>query len=264
MLRYTLLAEARHGFRHNQFYLMFQPRVSVERNAVVGFEALLHWQHPRNGLLAPGQFVADIEMSILSAELARFLLTESIQRIAEWRARGLGDLVVSVSMPGAEIVREGFASQVEHVLKWYDVEPSLLEIDITEHTDFAVFPTLDADLLPLQQQGVRIALNHFGTGFASLNAFRRLPFNTIRLDRSFMSGAPDDPAACAIVESFVALCDRLGRTPVVDGVEHDAQRKWLSALTTAQIEGALVSPPLPANEVDEYVARTNDIELAPQ
>lgn len=261
MLRYSLLAEARHGFRNNQFCLMFQPRVSLSSKTVVGFEAVLYWQHPRIGLLAPSQFIEDLESSTLSAQLARFLLTESVQRVAEWRSRGLGKLFVSIGMPGAEIVREGFASQVEHILKWYDIEPSSLEVALTDRTDYSVFPTLESDLLPLQQLGVRLALDHFGTGFASLNVFRRFPFSTVKLDRSCLSGAPQDPVAREVVESFAALCERVERSAVIDGVEHESQLEWLSALSHGEVQGPLISSPVQAGEVDEFVARANGIEL---
>jgi diguanylate cyclase len=262
MLRYSILAEARHGFRNNQFFLMFEPRLSLTDKIAVGFEAVLYWQHPRIGLLAPPQFLDDLETSALSAQLARFMLTESVQRVAEWRSRGLGALVVTIGMPGAEIVREGFASQVEHILKWYEVEPRSLEIAMTDRTDFSVFPTLEADLLPLQQLGVRLALDHFGTGFASLNVFRRFAFDTVKLDRSCLSGAPEDPVARHVVESVVALCDGVERIAVIDGVEREAQLEWLGALQNALVQGPLISAPVPANEIDDFISRTNGIELA--
>lgn len=261
MLRHAVLTEAREGFRHNQFFLVFQPRVSVASKTIVGFEALLRWRHPRNGLLTPAHFMDDIEMSPISAQLTRFLLTEAIQRVAEWRARGLGDLMLSINMPGAEIMREGFTSQVEHMLKWHKVDPSCLEIEITERTDFAIFPTLDSHVQRLQQQGVRVALDDFGTGFASLGVFRKLPFDTVKLDRSFISGAPDDPVACAVVESFVLLCERLGRVAVIEGVERDMQFDWLRTLPNVQAQGYLLSAPVAAEEIDALMSAFNGVEL---
>jgi len=271
MLRHALHMEAREGFRHNQFFLMFQPRLCATRNEVVSFEALLRWQHPRNGLLTPAHFMADLELSNVSAQLTRFLLTEAVQRIADWRTRGFGRLAMSINMPGAEIMREGFSSQVAHMLKWHDVDPQLLEIEITERTDFSVFPTLDAHVRRLQQHGVRVALDDFGTGYASLSVFQRLPFDTVKLDRSFMACAPDNNNARAVVETFIDLCQRTGRQPVIEGVEHPVQLEWLremsgqmSAPTLAQApdieaQGYAVSPPVDSDEIETLLGKLNGI-----
>lgn len=261
MLRNVMIMEAREGFRQNQFFLIFQPRICSKRKTIFGYQVLLRWRHPRNGLLSPSHFMAELEMSNIAAQITRFMLTEGIQRIHEWRARGLGEFALSIRLPAMEIMREGFISQVAHMLQWCDVEPGLLEIEITEDTDFSVIPTLASQMTRLQKHGIRIALGQFGTGFASLSMLQRLPFDAVRLDRSLMSGAPDDPTARAIVETFVTLCERLGRRAVIDGVERASQLDWLCTLPPLQAQGTAISPAIDAADVETLLTRFNRADV---
>ena len=254
MLRHAILTEARDGLRQNQFFLMFEPRLDAAHRDVIGFDAHLRWQHPRSGLLTPAHFMADLEMSDVSPQIVRFILTETIQRIADWQAQGFGTRLLSVTLAGTEIMREGFSSQVAHMLKWHEIDPARLEICLTERTDFAVLPRLDVPMRELQQQGLRVALDDFGTGFASLGVFRRLPFNTVKLDPSFMAGVPVDFNSRSVVETFVDLCAKVGRQPVVKGVESMAQLEWLGTLHNVHSQGYGISPPVRADDVETILA----------
>ena len=209
---------------------------------IVGAEALLRWQHPQIGSVAPAEFIAVAERSGQIGELGRWALEEACRTAAQQ----LPGLAVSVNVSPAQLRDERFADHVQHVLRSHSIEPGRLELEITESLfiddALGAFERLQA----LRRLGVRIALDDFGTGYSSLAYLRRFPFDTLKIDRAFISELLVQGDAQAIVRTITQLAGALGMRTIAEGVENEAQLAVVSQTGCDEAQGFLISRPCPA------------------
>ena len=245
--------EVRLALSRDELELYYQPQVDLNTGAVVGVEALLRWQHPREGLLRPDAFVPLAESSDLIFPLGERALTMACRQMTAWQGAVEG-LRVAVNVSPRQFLGEGFVDTVERVLSSAGLAPALLELEVTEslllHDHEAAFEILAR----LNELGVTIALDDFGTGYSNLSYLSRLPIHCLKIDRAFVQRSLEDGNDAEIVRAIVSLADALELRVVAEGIEKLEQLRLLRRLNCGEGQGFLFSHPLPAPQIPALLA----------
>jgi diguanylate cyclase (GGDEF)-like protein/PAS domain S-box-containing protein len=240
--------ELRDAIEHEQLRLFYQPIVSVLDGGIVGAEALLRWDHPQHGLLPPSEFIPLAEETGLIVPFGRWVLQQAWAQLARWHATlGFGSpLHVSVNVSARQLVDEELVRLVTELLKQNPLQPSQLVLEVTESILLNDTDTRVAVLRHLQALGLRLALDDFGTGYSSLGYLRRLPFNVLKLDRSFISGLDQTTTDPQIAAAVIEMARALRMTVVAEGVETHEQLDCLRRLGCHFAQGYHFAAPMPA------------------
>ena len=228
-----------------QFRLHYQPQVDLATGSVMGAEALIRWTHPELGEVSPGEFIPVAEDSGFIITIGDWVLHQAVAQAADWHARGL-NLVVSVNVSALQFQQPGFVEGVAQALRDAKLPAAGLELELTE--SMLVHDAADA-LLRLQalaELGVKLAIDDFGTGYSSLSYLKRLPVNRLKIDRSFVSGLPDDTSDVGIVNAIISMGRALHLNIIAEGVETEAQRRFLKKAGCEQFQGFLFAKALDA------------------
>jgi diguanylate cyclase (GGDEF)-like protein/PAS domain S-box-containing protein len=247
--RLSMMGELGTAIRTDQLVLHYQPRIDLSSNRCVGCEALVRWQHPRLGMVPPGEFIPLAEMSELIQPLGLWVLENALQQIVAWRARGI-DLLVSVNLSTRNLMNAAFPSHIEKLLRKYPVPTNLLEVEITESTLIGDPERALSVIDRIHSLGVRFAIDDFGTGYSSLGYLKRLPIDTLKIDRSFISDMLTDEQDAVIVQSTLGLAHSFGLQVVAEGVEDEKTLEALRKLNCEQAQGFYISRPVPADEFE--------------
>ena len=255
----TLVAELHDAIASDQLCLHYQPMYSIQTGALVAVEALLRWQHPSRGLLQPGQFLEVAEGRSLMNPIGDWVLTTAVAQAAAWR-RSLGDYtpVMWVNISVEQLGRDHLTNLVEQLLSTSGLTRGQLGLEITERQLIRSAPAVAADLTTLRDMGVSLAVDDFGTGYASLDYLRRFAFDEIKIDRSFVAGLGHDKTDTAITSSIVALGRALDLSVVAEGVETQDQHDHLRELGCAVAQGYLLHRPAPAEIVSTLLDTDTD------
>jgi diguanylate cyclase (GGDEF)-like protein len=250
--RLRTLEDLRQTIYARQLTIHYQPKVDSKTARVTGVEALVRWQHPTRGLLAPDVFLPLAEDGGLMRELTAAVLEQSLDQVVAWRAASRR-LSVAVNLSASSLVDLELPERVGEMLAQRDLPASALELEITE--DFLMGDRERAReiLTRLRELGVRVAVDDFGTGYSSLAYLRELPIDELKLDRSFVQPMADDPRAAAIVRSTIALAHSLGMRLVAEGVENEVTAGHLAVSGCDVSQGFYFSRALPANELEEWL-----------
>jgi diguanylate cyclase (GGDEF)-like protein/PAS domain S-box-containing protein len=240
-------ADLRRALEDGELRLHFQPVLSLERNAFVGAEALVRWQHPERGLLAPAEFIAVAEDSGLIAPLGAWVLEEACRQAVAWG----GERFVSVNLSPRQLSHSDVPALLERALAETGVDPALLELEITENVLMEQSAGALATLRGLKAMGVRLVLDDFGTGWSSLAYLKRFPLDGLKIDREFVDGLGSEPEDTAIVAAVLSMAAALELDVIAEGVETDAQLAWLRERGCGMAQGFLLGRPMPAAELDE-------------
>jgi len=250
--RIALVADLREAITDGQLVLHYQPKVDIARDAVVGVEALVRWQHPTRGLLYPDAFIELAEQTGLMKPLTLSVLDQALAQSARWRAGGL-DLAVAVNVSPSNLVDLALPEQVADLLHRYGLPTSVLTLEVTEAILMQERERAMAVLTRLRSAGVRISLDDYGTGYSSLAYLAELPVTELKLDRSFVSRIVGDAGVAAIVRSTVDLAHALGLVLVAEGVEDEASLVLLAAFACDVAQGYHLSRPLPADSLAAWL-----------
>ena len=236
-----------------EFVLYYQPKVDMRDGRVLGLEALLRWEHPEQGLVAPLQFLPLIENTGLSARVGDWVLSQALEHLALWRRSGL-DLSVSVNISARHLQERDFALRLSELLARHpDPLANWLELEMLETAAHADIDATSALLARCRALGVRFALDDFGTGYSTLTYLKRLPVDVLKIDRSFVHQMLDDVQDRAIVEGVIGLARTFSCTVVAEGVESPAQARMLLDLGCAIGQGTGIAAPMPAAEVAAWI-----------
>ena len=234
-----------------QVVVHYQPEVDLASGAIVGVEALVRWNHPERGLLQPDAFIGAAEANGSIRSIGGAVLAEACAATRRWQDGGFVDdaFVIRVNVSPVQLEDQSFVADVAAVLDGVGLPPSQLSLEVTETAVMRNAAVARATLEELRSLGVRLAIDDFGTGYSSLQLLRELPIEAIKIDRSFVSGLPEDHSDLAIVRTILNLADLLGLSVTAEGVETAAQRAALLALGCASAQGYHFARPVPELEV---------------
>jgi EAL domain-containing protein (putative c-di-GMP-specific phosphodiesterase class I) len=252
--RIGLESAMRGALQRDEFQLYYQPKVDLRTRRVTGLEALLRWQNPELGFLPPDRFIPLMEENGMIVDVGAWVLRRAIQDRGLWLEQGLAAPRIAVNVSAVQVRRAGFVRTLGDSLRLAGRDPGI-DIEITESVIMADAADSIQKLAEIRDLGVGIALDDFGTGYSSLGYLARLPVETIKIDRSFIATMADDTSAMTLVSSIISLAHNLKLDTVAEGVETEAQAKLLAMLRCDQIQGYLVSKPLPFDETTTYLSR---------
>ncbi len=254
--RQSLGTDLHQALKRDEFRLHYQPVVDFASETIVGLEALVRWQHPVHGLLAPSHFIGLAEETGLIVPIGNWVLAAACAQWRMWSDAGLNAPPIAVNLSARQFREAELAATVTRTLDEYGVDPSALVLEITESMVIGNFDTAIAALDALRATGVQIALDDFGTGYSSLSYLKRLPINTMKIDQSFVRDIASDANDAAVVTAIVALGHSLHMTITAEGVETKEQHHFLRDHGCDRYQGYLFSRPLPP---DETAARLKDV-----
>ncbi len=246
--RLTLERELPRAIAQGEFVLHYQPKVSLVDFRITGFEALIRWQHPGFGLVYPNDFIAAAEESGLIVELGDWVVRSCCAQLAQWKSQGLSVVPLACNVSPRQLRDEGLPGRVAQALHTHGLTARDLEIEITESCLVEPIEGAVQVLEALQAQGVRIALDDFGSGFSSLSQIRQLPIQQIKIDRSFVNDLRGRKDVGVIVTSIITLAHNLGLKVVAEGVELSDQLLALKAAACDEVQGYFLSRPVSAAE----------------
>lgn len=243
--RASLQTRLHQALRLGQFELYYQPQVN-EIGRIIGAEALVRWNDPDHGLIAPGQFIALAEETGQILELGHWVLTEALTRQAHWKSHPiLGALSLSVNISARQLHQEGFADELATLLEQTCANPGLLRLELTESVMLNNVETVIHIMRQLRSLGLWLSLDDFGTGYSSLSYLKRLPLSEIKIDQGFVRGMLDNPTDAAIAQSIITLADSLHLNVVAEGVETQAHHGLLLSHGCRKFQGYLFGHPEP-------------------
>jgi diguanylate cyclase (GGDEF)-like protein/PAS domain S-box-containing protein len=246
--RLELAAQLRGALQRGELRVVFQPLVSMVDGSPIGCEALLRWDHPDRGELAPGAFLRIAEDDGLIVPIGAWVLEEACRQLAAWRAQGR-DLWVSVNVSARQLAQLDFVAVVERALRETGVPASAICLEVTETAVLRRPDVAREALLALRRLGIRVALDDFGLGYSSLTHLKALPVDVVKVDRSFVADLVSSTQDRAVVEAVLTLANRMGLTVIAEGVETLDQDELLREMGCPVVQGYLYGRPVPAAEV---------------
>lgn len=243
LARIMLDTELRHALERDEFILHYQPQYNQQTGQVDGCEALIRWNHPRRGLLPPGEFIPFAEESGLILPIGEWVAQEAVRQLGEWNRQGRRPVGLSINLSARQF-RSGLVERLQGLCERHDVPPQQLELEITETLLMQGDPQMSNLLHGLHEAGFALALDDFGTGYSNLAYLHRFPFDTLKIDRTFVSGLPQNTSNAALVRAIVGIAASLGLKPIAEGVETEQEAQFLHQHGCVRYQGYLFSKPL--------------------
>lgn len=244
----SLALELRHALQRNELEVYYQPKVELHTGRVTGVEALLRWNHAELGQVSPERFIPIAEDNGLILPISDWVLETSLQQLRSWDELGLPELNIAVNLSARQLNDPNLAKKIVSTLRKHDIDPHRLELELTESMVVQDPSHAISIMRSIQENGARLALDDFGTGFSSLGQLRHYPIDTLKIDRTFVQELADDKQDQAISHAIIAMGKTLGLTVVAEGVENQAQVDFLEKHQCDEIQGYLISRPVPAND----------------
>ncbi len=245
----------RHALGHDQLLLHYQPKFALDTGRIIGAEALVRWCHPERGLVPPDEFIPLAEATGLVVQIGEWVLDAACAQAQAWKRGGLPPLRVAVNVSAREFT-SALPERVTCTLQRYGLEPAWLELEITESTLMHNIERVIGIMDRITALGVALSLDDFGTGYSSLSYLKRFPVDTLKIDRSFTTGIPNDANDCAIASTIISIAQQLKHKVIAEGVETAEQLAFLKSAGCDEVQGYLLSRPLPAAEF-EHILREN-------
>jgi len=240
-----------HALRGREFSLFYQPQFGIAEGELVGVEALLRWQTPRDGMRHPGEFVPAAEESGLIVDIGGWVLDAACAQLASWREQNIAPPRLALNVSAQQLKHSEFPKLVRRALDKYDLPASLLELELTESV--LADAAAGAALVRLAQLGVHLALDDFGTGYSSLSYLRQYPIDTVKIDRTFLDEVPQNPASATLVETIIVMAHALGKRVVAEGIETNEQLIFLRERRCDAAQGFYLARPLAASAITELL-----------
>jgi diguanylate cyclase (GGDEF)-like protein/PAS domain S-box-containing protein len=246
--------ELRRALEREEFVVYYQPIISLEKGVIIGFEALVRWQHPERGLLSPGTFLPVAEEFGILGPMGWQVLWEACRQVKAWNETFAAPVYVGVNVASVQFERAELLHQVKQVLFETGCSPSALKLEMTETTLMDESEVVDDVVQQLTELGIAFAMDDFGTGYSSLSYLHRFPVQTLKIDRSFVSRMQPGDRNTEIVQTIVALASALGVDVIAEGVENPQQLTWLRELGCQFAQGYLISPPVEASVAETLLS----------
>ena len=239
----------------NNFLLYYQPQYYAGNRKLRGVEALIRWKDGNGRMISPAKFIPIAEKNGTIIPIGNWVLEQSIRTFSEWRNRYGFPFVLSVNISALQYQKEDFVETLLNIIHKYDVDPDEIELEITESILIDDFSAVTEKMQLLKEYGIRISLDDFGTGFSSLSYLKKLPINTLKIDKSFTDTLLTDSATRIITESIVSMVKSLGFESIAEGVEEEQQYKYLRAIGCDIIQGYLFGKPLSQEEIEQLLQK---------
>jgi diguanylate cyclase (GGDEF)-like protein len=246
---WSLQNDLRRAVERRELELYYQPQIDAKTGRICGTEALIRWHRGGDEMVSPGEFIPLAEEQGLIWEIGEWALWEACRQSVKWQQLGLRPLRVAVNLSARQLSNDGFADLIRRVLKDTGLDPKWLQVELTETALMGSLDATPANLYSLFCLGIQTAIDDFGTGYSSLDYLRRLHFDELKIDRSFISDISTDPRASALAQSIIDMAHRLQLRVVAEGVETLAQLKILEDSGCDEIQGYLASRPVPAAQM---------------
>ncbi len=260
--RLALETALRHALRDEQLDLHYQPQLDLEHGRIVGVEALLRWQHPTLGHIAPDRFIPIAEETGLILAIGDWVLRRAIAQAAAWQRAGLPPLRMAVNLSARQLMQPDLAARIEGLLAATGLDPRLFGVEVTESMLIANFDRAVQHLQTLRALGVEVSLDDFGTGYSSLSYLRRLPVDVVKIDRSLVPDVTAPAEDVSITRAIITMAHRLQMKVLAEGVESEGQAALLAANHCDQMQGYWFSAAMPAAAVEAMLREGRQIDPA--
>jgi diguanylate cyclase (GGDEF)-like protein/PAS domain S-box-containing protein len=240
----------RHALGHGELLLHYQPKFDIGSGRMIGAEALVRWLHPERGMIPPGEFIPLAETTGLIVQVGEWVLEQACAQAAIWQRAGLPPFRLAVNVSAREFT-SSLPRRVADTLKRYRLDACWLELEITESTLMHDIEYVIGIMDDISALGVALSLDDFGTGYSSLSYLKRFPIDTLKIDRSFTNGLPQDTSDCAIAGTIISMGRKLGHRVIAEGVETLEQLAFLRQAGCDEVQGYLYAKPLPAYEFEK-------------
>jgi diguanylate cyclase (GGDEF)-like protein/PAS domain S-box-containing protein len=245
MARVQMEDQLRTALDKGEFVLEYQPEIDLPSGRVVAAEALIRWRHPQRGLLLPGEFLEVAEESGLSVAIGNWVLHEACRQARAWRDGGLA-MTVAVNLSAGQFIAPGLLQTVDAALAGAGLPPACLELEVTEAVIMRGDAATGATIAALTERGVHLTVDDFGTGYSSLSWLQRFPLSKLKIDRSFIDDIDSDPNEAGMIPAIIAVARSLKLKVLAEGVETDAQLRFLAAHGCDEYQGYIAAPPAQA------------------
>ncbi|OHC64686.1 MAG: hypothetical protein A2040_03315 [Rhodocyclales bacterium GWA2_65_19] len=253
MSHFNIERDLRIALEHNQLMVYYQPQIRMSDRKLVGFEALLRWQHPHNGMIPPNSFIPIAEESGLIIPVGEWVLHEVCRQAHVWREQGLPAVRIAVNLSARQLKDGRLARQIGDLLDEHALPERTLELELTESMMLDDEKGAVQFINEMRALGVALSIDDFGTGYSSLGHLKKLPLDKIKIDRSFVRDLAVDEDDAAIVRAIISMAHGLGLTVIAEGVETEGQMEFLSRLGCDEVQGFFFAKPMPAAEAVRFI-----------
>jgi Amt family ammonium transporter len=251
--RLEMETELERAIRGGELVMFYQPEVDLRTNRIIGFEALVRWKHPRRGLLPPAEFIPLAERTGLIVQLGEWGMAEACRQLVEWRKGGSAEMQrarMSVNLSAKQLEQPNLVERVKQVLAETGLNPASLRLEVTESSLILDAAAAQKTMRALEKLGVGLHMDDFGTGYSSLDYLQRFPFDTLKIDRSFVRGIAYDHESRLIVSSILNLARSFGMDVVAEGIEDVEQLEELKTMGCPCGQGYYFAKPMEPNAID--------------
>ncbi|MBD9357824.1 EAL domain-containing protein [Methylomonas albis] len=247
--------ELRRAIQTQEWELFYQPKMDVATKAVVGVEALIRWRHPSKGLLAPFEFIDFAEQRGLIVTIGEWVIRTACHQLKQWEEMGFMNRKIAVNLSAVQLKQDDFVEKVLAIIAEYQIAPRQLELEVTETTLMNNFQSALTALKRLSSRGIAISIDDFGTGYSSLSYLKNLPVDNLKIDRSFIIDICDDENDQKIVKMLINIAHSMSMMVIAEGVETQNQFDILAEYGCDEIQGYLLSKPIPAEEIEKMFSK---------
>ncbi|RYF00091.1 MAG: EAL domain-containing protein, partial [Oxalobacteraceae bacterium] len=240
--------ELRRAYEDGEFEVFYQPQIRLSDSMLVGAEALLRWRHPRDGLLSPAAFLPGLENRPISTEVGQWVLQQACLQAACWRQVGVPEFRMGVNLFSSQFRTGNLVASVRTALQRANLPPSALELEITENIMLRHEQGIISPLCQLRNEGVQVAFDDYGTGYASLSMLKRFPLTRLKIDKSFVQGMCSSRQDAAVIRAVLLLGNAFGFSVIAEGVETEEQADRLRRKGCEEVQGYLFGRPMPASD----------------
>ncbi|MCM3390385.1 EAL domain-containing protein [Ureibacillus chungkukjangi] len=254
--RFTHEYHLRKALENNEFILHYQPKINLSTNRIVGVEALIRWNNSELGMVQPDEFIPIAEETGLIIPIGGWVIRKACEQLIYWKEEGLDEFTIAVNISIRQFYKPNFISQFKKIIDETGINPSLLELEVTESM------TMDVELAKkildeLKTLGVKVSIDDFGTGFSSFNYLKHFPLDSVKIDRSFVSDITHNHQSETLVKIIFLMAKTIGFKVVAEGVETKEQLEILKKLNCDEVQGYFFSKPLPQLEFERYLEQFN-------
>ena len=254
--KFLLQEELRNAVARSEFVLHYQPQVDLRTGRVFAVEALVRWKHPKLGMVPPNKFIPTAEETGLIVPIGDWVLHEACRQNKAWQEAGLTPMVVSVNVSARQFKEKNLINRVVGALEYSGLEARYLELELTESLIMQDVAIAVATMKDLQNLGIQLSIDDFGSGYSSLTALKTFPVTRLKIDKSFVDGLLADENDRAVAGAVISLGQTLNLRVIAEGVETDAQAEFLRSINCDEMQGFLFSKPLPAQDIEDMLRAT--------